>query len=63
LNIEIVDMLGRVNVNKEIGELKLGKNSFQISTANLINGVYTIKLELEGKSGGCSNLYKVVIRR
>jgi methyl-accepting chemotaxis protein len=63
LNLEITDMLGRVKVNKSMGELTQGVNTFRIGTSALVNGVYTIKLSLDGKNGKNLFLYKVVFRR
>jgi len=63
LNMELSDMLGRVKTRKEMGELIPGISIFHISTANLLNGVYTIKLELDGENGKSTYLYKVVISK
>jgi hypothetical protein len=63
MQMEITDMLGRVKVCKETGEITPGNNAFCISTSELPNGVYTIRLSVESKNGENSYLYKVVISK
>ncbi|MDO9254670.1 MAG: T9SS type A sorting domain-containing protein [Bacteroidales bacterium] len=63
LSMEITDMLGRVKVMKTMGELTEGVNTFRIGISNLVNGVYTIRLNLDGEKGKNSFLYKVVISK
>ncbi|MFZ4707456.1 MAG: choice-of-anchor D domain-containing protein [Bacteroidales bacterium] len=61
LDIEILDMLGRVKISKQMEELLPGMNAFQLNTIGLPAGVYTVKLMLGENNGKSVYLYKLVI--
>ncbi|MFZ4707587.1 MAG: T9SS type A sorting domain-containing protein, partial [Bacteroidales bacterium] len=61
LDIEIIDMLGRVKIRKQMGELMPGMNAFHLNTIGLQAGVYTVKLLLSENNGRSTYLYKLVI--
>jgi hypothetical protein len=61
LDIDILDMLGRVKISKQIEELLPGMNSFQMNTVGLTGGVYTVKLQLNAEKEKSIYLYKLVI--
>ncbi|MFZ4707575.1 MAG: T9SS type A sorting domain-containing protein, partial [Bacteroidales bacterium] len=63
LDIEIIDMLGRVKISKHMGELLPGMNSFQLNTVGLPAGVYTVKLLLGENNGKNAYLYKLLISK
>jgi len=63
LNMELMDMLGRVKTRKEMGGLIPGVSTFHFITANLLNGVYSIKLDLDGENSKNRYLNTVVNSR
>jgi hypothetical protein len=63
LDIEIIDMLGRVKIRKQMGELMPGMNAFHLNTIGLPGGVYTVKLLLNDKNEKNISLYKLVISK
>ncbi|MFZ4708041.1 MAG: T9SS type A sorting domain-containing protein, partial [Bacteroidales bacterium] len=63
LNIEITDMLGRVKISKQMGELLPGMNSFLLNTIGLPAGVYTVRLLLGDNNGKNVYLYNLLISK
>jgi hypothetical protein len=63
LDLEIIDMLGRVKISKHLGELLPGMNAFQLNTIVLPPGVYSVKLLLNDKNEKTISLYKLVISK
>ncbi|MFZ4708161.1 MAG: T9SS type A sorting domain-containing protein, partial [Bacteroidales bacterium] len=61
LDIEIIDMLGRMKISKHMSELLTGTNTFQLNSIGLQAGVYTVKLLLGENNGKSAYLYKLVI--
>ena len=62
-DVELTDMLGKTRTKLTIGKLKEGISKFQISTSDLPNGVFYIKLLFDFENGHSQYLHKVVIRR
>lgn len=44
MNINLLDMNGRVVMNLHSGELNVGENAISINTANLVKGIYVVKM-------------------
>jgi photosystem II stability/assembly factor-like uncharacterized protein len=61
LDIEITDMLGRVKISRQMGELLPGMNTFQLNTVGLTGGAYTVRLMLSENNGKSIYLYKLLI--
>ncbi|MFZ4707588.1 MAG: GEVED domain-containing protein [Bacteroidales bacterium] len=49
LDIEITDMLGRIIIRNQMGDLSSGMNTFQINTNGLPSGIYSVKLILDSE--------------
>jgi hypothetical protein len=49
LEIEITDMLGRIIIRNQMGDLSSGMNTFQINTNGLPPGIYSVKLVLDSE--------------
>jgi len=56
-------MLGKVKALNPIGILSPGTSTVSISTVDLVNGIYTIKLSLNSENNKISYVYKVVINK
>jgi hypothetical protein len=63
LEMEINDLLGRVEKSKPLGVITPGENTFRFSIVDLPAGIYSLKLNLSDENGKRSYLYKVIISR